>query len=91
MARLQCSQGQQGAKRYLVRDRNAIYGNEFRDRIKSLGIKGGHQRAPKSLAECIRGAQLIGSIQPRAIMSRGEIVTIPQVGRLHRWYERRGA
>jgi len=30
---------EQGAKRYLVRDRDATYGNEFPRRIKSLGMK----------------------------------------------------
>jgi putative transposase len=47
---------EQGAKRYLVRDRDATYGNEFRRRIQSLGLKEVISAPRESLAECIRGA-----------------------------------
>jgi len=43
------------ARRYLIRDRDAIYGNAFRCRIHSLAMKEVVTRAPESLAECIRG------------------------------------
>jgi putative transposase len=122
---------EQGAKRYLVRDRDTIYGNEFRRRVKSLGMKEVIS-APRSPWQNAFAERLIGSIrrecldhvvvlsqrhlrkllksyftyyhrsrthlalakdapESRAIMSRGEIVTLPQVGGLHRRYERRAA
>lgn len=36
------------AKRYLIRDRNSMYGHEFRGRVQSLGMKGvvSAQRSP---------------------------------------------
>lgn len=43
-------------KRYLVRDRDGTYGNDFRRRIPVAGNERGHHRAPESLAERIRGA-----------------------------------
>ena len=122
---------EQGAKRYLVRDRDATYGNEFRRRIKSLGMKEVIS-TPRSPWQNAFAERMIGSIrrecldhmvvlsqrhlrkllksyftyynrsrthlalakdapESRAIMSRGEIVAIPQVGGLHRRYERRAA
>ena len=122
---------EQGAKRYLVRDRDATYGNEFRRRIKSLGMKE-VVSTPRSPWQNAFAERMIGSIrrecldhvvvlsqrhlrkllksyfiyyhrsrthlvlakdapESRAVMSRGEIVAIPQVGGLHRWYERRAA
>jgi len=115
----------------LVRDRDATYGNEFRRRIKSLGMKEVIS-APRSPWQNAFAERMIGSIrrecldhvvvlsqrhllkllksyftcyhpsrthlalakdapESRAIMSRGEIVAIPQVGGLHRRYERRAA
>jgi transposase InsO family protein len=122
---------EQGSKRYLVRDRDATYGHEFRRRIQSLGMKEVIS-APRSPWQNAFVERMIGSIrregldhvvvlsqrhlrkllksyftyyhrsrthlalakdapESRAIMSRGEIVAIPQVGGLHRRYERRAA
>jgi putative transposase len=119
------------AKHYLIRDRDSIYGCEFRRCIQSLGMKE-VVAAPRSPWQNAFAERLIGSIrrecldhvvvlsrrhlrnllrsyftyyhrsrthlalakdapEPRAIMSRGEIIAIPQVGGLHRRYERRAA
>ena len=119
------------AKRYLIRDRDASYGSEFRRRIQSLGMKE-VITAPRSPWQNAFAERLIGSIrrecldhvvvlnqghlrkrlksyltyyhrsrthlalekdapEPRAIMSRGAIIAIPQVDGLHRRYERRAA
>jgi putative transposase len=118
-------------KRYLVRDRDAIYGTDFRRRIQSLRMKE-VITAPRSPWQNAFAERLIGSIRrecldhvvvlsqrhlrhllknyltcyhrsrthlalakdapgPRAIMRRGEIIAIPQVGGLHHRYERRAA
>jgi putative transposase len=115
------------AKRYLIRDRDAIYGNAFRHRIHSLAIKE-VVTAPRSPWQNAFAERLIGSIRRecldhvvllnrrhlrrllksyhrsrthlaldkdapdrRAIMPKGEIVAIPEVGGLHQRYERRAA
>ncbi|HEY4932547.1 MAG TPA: integrase core domain-containing protein [Terriglobales bacterium] len=119
------------ATRYLIRDRDATYGNEFRRRIQSLGMKE-IITAPRSPWQNAFAERLIGSIrrecldhivvlnqrhlrkmlrnylayyhrsrthlalekdapEPRAIMRQGAIIAIPQVGGLHRRYERRAA
>jgi putative transposase len=119
------------APRYLIRDRDASYANEFRRRIQSLGIKE-VVTAPRSPWQNAFAERLIGSIrreclnhvvvlnrrhlrrllkryfmyyhrsrthlalakdapESRAIMSQGEIIAIPQVGGLHRRYERRAS
>ena len=118
-------------KTYLIRDRDAIYGNEFRRRIQSLGIND-IITAPRSPWQNALAERLIGSIrrecldhvvvlnqrhlrkmlrnylayyhqsrthlalekdapEPREIMREGAIIAIPQVGGLHRRYERRAA
>ena len=119
------------AKPYLIRDRDAIDGNEFRRRIPSLGI---NQiiTAPRSPGQNAFAERRMGSIgrecldhvvvlnqrhlrnmlgndlayyprsrthlalekdapEPRAIMRQGAIIAVPQVGGLHRRYERRAA
>jgi len=119
------------AKHYLIRDRDSIYGNEFRRRIQSLGTKE-VVTAPRSPWQNAFAERLIGSIrrecldhvvvlsrrhlrnllrsyftyyhrsrthlslakdapEPRAMMSCGEIIAVPQVGGLHHRYERRTA
>jgi transposase InsO family protein len=119
------------AKPYLVRDRDAIYGNAFRHRIRSMGITE-IIPAPRSPWQNAFAERLIGSIrrecldhavvlnqrhlrkmlesylayyhrsrthlalekdapEPRAIMRQGLITAVPQVGGLHRRYERRPA
>ena len=119
------------APRYLIRDRDASYGDEFRRRIKSLGMTE-VLTAPRSPWQNAFAERLIGSIrrecldhvvvlnkrhlrrllnsylsyyqrtrthlalakdapESRAIMSQGKIIAIPQVGGLHRRYERRVA
>jgi len=119
------------AKRYLIRDRDASYGNAFRCRVESLGMKE-VLTAPRSPWQNAFAERLIGSIRrecldhvvvlsqrhlrhllksylsyyhrsrthlglakdapaPRVIMRQGEIIAIPQVGGLHRRYERRAA
>jgi putative transposase len=124
--------GVQGSKRYLIRDRDATYGHEFRRRIQSLGMKEVISAPRSPWQNAFRGADDRCSIrrdcldhvvvlsqrhlrkllksyftyyhrsrthlalakdapESRAIMSRGEIVAIPQVGGLHRRYERRAA
>src|SRR5215472_14172345 len=107
-------------KHYLIRDRDSIYGLEFRGRVQSLGIKE-VLAAPRSPLQNAYAERLIGSIrreclehvvvlsrrhpcrllkgcfacyhrsrthlalakdtpEPRAILRRGEIIAIPQVG-----------
>lgn len=119
------------AKQYLIRDRDSIYGDEFRGRIRLLGIKE-VITAPRSPWQNAFVERLIGSIrrecldhvvvlsrrhlrrllknyltyyhrsrthlalakdapEPRAIMRRGKIIAIPQVGGLHHRYERQAA
>ncbi len=113
---------------YLIRDRDASYGPEFRRRIRSLGIKEAITAA-RSPWQNAFAERLSGSIrrdcldhvvvlnqrhltrllkkyfvyyhrsrthlalakdtpEPRAVMKRGTIITIPQVGGLHHRYER---
>jgi putative transposase len=120
-----------GATRYLIRDRDTTYVNEFRRRIQSLGMKE-IITAPRSPWQNAFAERLIGSIrreclnhivvlnqrhlrkmlrnyltyyhrsrthlalekdapERRAIMRQGAIIAIPQVGGLHRCYERRAA
>ena len=43
-------------KRYLIRDRDSIYGLEFGGRVQSLGIKEVPVSTKKPLAECVRRA-----------------------------------
>lgn len=122
---------EQDVRRYLIRDRDATYGHEFRRRIQLLGMKE-VVTAPRSPWQNAFAQRLIGSIrrecldhvvvlnqphlrkllnsyftyyhrsrtllglgkdapEPRAIMRRGEIIAIPQVGGLHHRYERRAA
>jgi len=117
--------------RYLIRDRDASYGNEFRRRVQSLGVKE-VITAPRSPWQNASAERLIGSIrrecldhvvvlnerhlrrllkkyltyyhgsrtylglgkdapEPRAVMSQGKILAIPQVRGLHHRYERRAA
>jgi putative transposase len=119
------------AKHYLIRDRDSIYGHDFRTRVQTLGINE-VITAPRSPWQNAFVERLIGSIrrecldhviilsqrhlrhllksylayyhrsrthlalakdapEPRAIMRRGEIIAIPQVGGLHHRYERRAA
>ncbi|MGA7971146.1 MAG: integrase core domain-containing protein [Terriglobales bacterium] len=119
------------AKRYLLRDRDSIYGNEFRRRIDSLAMKE-VITAPRSPWQNAFAERLIGSIRrecldhvvvlnrrhlcrvlksyfayyhgsrthlalakdapdKRAVMPRGEIIAISEVGGLHHRYERRAA
>lgn len=116
------------AKHYLIRDRDSVYGGEFRSRVQLLGMKE-VITAPRSPWQNAFVERLIGSIrreclnhvvvlnqrhlrhllknyltyyhrsrthlalakdapEPRAIMRRGEIIAIPQVGGLHHRYER---
>jgi transposase InsO family protein len=53
---------EQGAKRYLVRDRDATYGHEFRRRIQSLGMKEVIS-APRSPWQNAFAERIIGSIR----------------------------
>jgi len=119
------------AKHYLIRDRDSIYGHEFRRRLQALSMKE-VVIASRSPWQNAYAERLIASIrrecldhvvvlsqrhlrrllksyfvyyhrsrthlalakdapEPRAIMRRGEIIAIPQVGGLHHRYERRAA
>lgn len=119
------------AMRYLIRDRDSIYGNAFRGRVTSLAMKE-VVTAPRSPWQNAFAERLIGSIRReclnhvvvlnrrhlrrllkgyfayyhrsrthlalakdapdrRAVMPRGEIIAIPEVGGLHHRYERRAA
>ncbi len=119
------------AARYLIRDRDGAYVEEFRQRLESLGTQE-VLTAPGSPWQNAFVERLIDSIrrecldhvvilnrrhlhrllksylayyhrsrthlalekdapEPRAVMSRGTIVSLPQVGGLHRRYERRAA
>ena len=119
------------AKRYLLRDRDSIYGNEFRQRVHSLAMKE-VITAPRNPWQNAFAERLIGSIRreclnhvvvlsrrhlrrllrsyfvyyhrsrthlalakdapdSRAIMPKGEIIAIPEVGGLNHRYERRAA
>lgn len=118
-------------KRYLVRDRDAIYGNAFRCRLHSLAMKE-VLTAPQSPWQNGLAERLIGSVrrecldhvvvlnrrhlyrllkryfayyhrsrthlslnkdapESRAVMRKGQIIAIPEVGGLHHRYERRAA
>lgn len=122
---------EQDAKHYLIRDRDSIYGDEFRCRVQALGMNE-VITAPRSPWQNAFVERLIGSIrrecldhavvlsrrhlrrllksyltyyhrsrthlalakdapEPRAIMRRGNIIAIPQVGGLHHRYERQAA
>lgn len=123
---------EQEVKRYLIRDRDSIYGRDFRSRVQTLG-QSEVITAPSSPWQNAYVERLIGSIrrecldhgtilsqrhlrqllknylayyyhrsrthlglakdapEPRAILRRGEIIAIPQVGGLHHRYERRAA
>ena len=59
------------APRYLIRDRDGVYGNEVRLRIASLHIE-----------EVLAAPQ-----SPWQKSSTGRIIAIPQVGRLHHPYD----
>lgn len=115
--------------RYVIRDRDSIYGNEVRGRIASLGMEE-VVTAPQSPWQNPYAERLIGSVRreclnhfvilnarhlkwaltmyfryyhssrthlaldkqcplPRAVVTNGRIVKIPQVGGLHHRYERR--
>ena len=50
------------APRYLIRDRDAIYGDYFRQRVKSMGIKK-VPTAPRSPWQNPRAERVIGSIR----------------------------
>jgi transposase InsO family protein len=119
------------AKRYLIRDRDSIYGDEFRRRVHSLAMKE-VVTAPRSPWQNAFAERLIGSVRRecldhvvvlnprhlrrllksyfayyhysrthlglakdapdrRAVMPKGEIIAIPEVGGLHHRYERRAA
>jgi hypothetical protein len=60
------------AKPYLVRDRDAIYGNAFRHRIRSMGIKE-IIAAPRSPWQNAFAEQLIGSIR-RECLDHGVVL-----------------
>jgi putative transposase len=122
---------EQDAQRYLIRDRDSIYGRAFRSRVEILGLSE-VITAPRSPWQNAFVERLISSIrreclnhvivlserhlrhllkkyltyyhqsrthlalvkdapEPRAIMRRGAIIVIPQVGGLHHRYERRAA
>jgi hypothetical protein len=53
---------EQGSKRYLIRDRDATYGHEFRCRIQSLGMKEVIS-APRSPWQNAFAERMIGSIR----------------------------
>jgi putative transposase len=62
------------APRYLIRDRDNIYGDDVRLRIPSMGIE-----------EVLTAPQ---SPWHRQVSSLGRIIEIPQLGGLHHRYER---
>jgi hypothetical protein len=46
---------EESAPRFLIRDRDQIYGEEFCQRVKGMGIEDVITAAPESLAKSIRG------------------------------------
>jgi putative transposase len=94
------------APRWLLRDRDAIYGDVFRRRVASLGI-GEVVSSPSSPWQNPYAERLIGSIRreclhlalekdaptPRRVQAptEGRVVAFPEVGGLHHRYERRAA
>jgi putative transposase len=69
------------APRYLLRDRDASYGQDFRDRIHAMGIKEVVTALDKDCPET-------RPIHPR---TAGNVIAFPEVGGLHHRYERRAA
>jgi len=85
--------------RYLLRDRDAIFGHAFRDQVRDMGI---HEvrctpRSPwqRDYYHRSRTHLSLGkdSPEPRTIQPEpmGRVVALPQVGGLHHRYERRAA
>ena len=91
------------APRYLLRDRDKIYGDEFRHRVRGMGIAE-VKIAPQSPWQNPLAERLVGSIRRECldhVIVLGEkhlrrvltsnfrnIVELPQVGGLHHRYER---
>jgi hypothetical protein len=86
------------APKYIIRDRDGIYGEQFRGRVERIGIEEvlTAPRSPWQNPYAERMTHLsVGkdAPEPRAIQppSIGIIVALPEVGGLHHRYERRAA
>jgi transposase InsO family protein len=66
------------APRYLIRDRDASYGNEFRRRVQSLGMKE-VITAPRSPWQNAIAERLIGSIR-RECLDHGNVKDFAGLG-----------
>ena len=72
----------ESAPRYMIRDRDSIFGARFRGRVTRIGIR---SRTHLSLG---KDAPEPRDVQPPEL---GEVIELPQVGGLHHRYERRAA
>jgi hypothetical protein len=70
--------------RYLIRDRDSIYGNKSRPRVHPLAMKRSGHRAAESLADCF-AERLIGSIR-RECLDHVVVLTPRHLLRLLRSY-----
>jgi hypothetical protein len=73
------------APRYLLRDRDASYGQGFRDRIHAMGIKD-VVTAPRP-----RLTRIARKLAPYTPRTAGTVIAFPVLGGLHHRYERRAA
>ena len=82
--------------KYLLRDRDRIYGHEFRKQVEVVFSEESLRRALRSYIRYYHASRLHLSLDKdspdsRAVQSVGKVVAISQVGGLHYRYDRRAA